>query len=314
MANIIKYLGQTYKLASKMFTPTGQIVEIRRSKLRTADRTGDRKVELVQYVDRGNDLTPAGRITLAPKLHAGVYEIFSSMDSGYYFSKQAMNTDSLLKFEDPIHTEILGEMDNFWKHKEKYEKKGFLHNRAVLMFGPPGSGKSCLIKLAVSDLINRGDVVFTGKNIYNLNGGLKTFREIEPERRCMAVLEDVDEMGEHQLLQLLDGTDTADNILYLATTNYVNRLPPRVLRPGRFDRKIEVPYPPAAGRRAYLESKLKDENIPPEKMNKLVKATEGFSFGHLREFVAGVFIIGQPMQTVLKRLRGDGLEHSQQTD
>ena len=228
MARAIKYRGLTYKLASKMFSPTGKIIEARvtRSKMRTADKTGDRQHSiLVQYVDHGNSLNPAGNIRLAPKLHPGVYEILSDMN-GYFFERQAMNTDSLLKFEDPIHSEILGEMDNFWKHKEKYEKKGFLHNRAVLMFGPPGSGKSCLIKLAIADLIGKGDVVFTGKNIYSLNGGLKTFREIEPERRCLAVLEDVDEMGEHAL----------------------------------------------------------------------------------REFVASVFIIGQPIKTVLKRLRGNGLE------
>jgi ATP-dependent 26S proteasome regulatory subunit len=106
----------------------------------------------------------------------------------------------------------------------------------------------------------------------------------------------------------LDGTDTADNIIYLATTNYPERLSPRILRPGRFDRKIEVPYPPDAGREAYLKLKLQDEDVSPEQLQKLVKATKGFSFGHMRELVSSVWCLGQPLKDVLNRLKGNTLE------
>lgn len=274
----------------------------------TSNGVGSKDQELVQYVDKGNLLQPAGRITLAPKLKAGVYQIVQTMQ-GPAFERQAISTDSLLKFDDPVHTEILAEMEKFWKKRERFEKKGFLHNRAVLMYGPPGSGKSCIIKIATNDLVEQGDIVFVANRyISELVDGLKIFREIEPQRRCLAIMEDVDEMGEHSLLQLLDGTNTANNVLYLATTNYVDRLPQRVIRAGRFGRKIEVPYPPATGRRAYLEDKLKDDDISPEALEDLVEKTSGFSFGSLKELVTAVYCMGQPLDVVLKRLRGLGLE------
>jgi putative nucleotidyltransferase with HDIG domain len=332
----IKYRGVTYRKVSKLVESTGERFVVATSKsgktmwkptvspsmVRTAEvdyvekaeakassnGVGEKEQELVQYVDKGNLMSPAGKIILAPKLKAGVYQIVRTMQ-GLAFERQAISTDSLLRFEDPVHTEILAEMDKFWQQKDKFEKKGLLHNRAVLMYGPPGSGKSCIIKIATGDLVGQGDIVFVAdRYIADLVDGLKVFREIEPTRRCLALMEDVDEMGEHSLLQLLDGTNTANNVLYLATTNYVDRLPPRVLRAGRFGRKIEVPYPPDAGRKAYLESKIGDEGLTPEALDDLVKKTSGFSFGSLKELVTAVFCMGQPLEKTLKRLRGLGLE------
>jgi hypothetical protein len=314
----VRFRGVVYTLAnrpSRLFKSAGHFFAPvpASGHLRTAAKTGDRKTNLIQYVDMGsNSMQPVGSMRLIPQLEPGIYNVASTM-SGLSFEQQEINTDSLLRFEDPIHKEILGELDDFWRQKPRYEKKGFLHNRAILMFGPPGSGKSCLIKLAIEDLISKKDIVFTGTAIHNLTEGLRLFREVEPNRRCLAVLEDVDELGEHALLQLLDGGNTADHVMYLATTNYVDRLPPRVLRPGRFDRKIEIPFPPAAGRLAYLKSKLADEHLSKHDMKRLVKETYGFSFGHLRELITGAFIRKQPLKQVLARLRGSGLEMAKQS-
>lgn len=267
---------------------------------------GERQQELVQYLATDNVAKPMGPRRLITKLDPGVYQILETME-GPVFEKQNITTDELLRFEDPVHDSILGELDTFWGQKENYENRGFLHNRAILMFGPPGSGKSCIIKLATQDLVGKGDVVFMAKNTYGLVNGLKAFREVEPERKCLVILEDVDEFSEHALLQLLDGGDSVDNIIYLGTTNYIERLPDRVLRPGRFDRKIEVPYPPASGRKAYLMQKAGDD-LAPEDLEAIVQATDGFSFGHLREFVTSVFCRNEPIADTIARLRGNGLE------
>ena len=259
-----------------------------------------------QYLMTNNIAMPIGNSQLHKQLPPGCYEMHYT-NSGINFELINTETDELLKFEDPTHKTILSEMDDFWERKQKYKDMGYLHNRAILMFGPPGSGKSSIIKIATSDLIKKGDIVFVGKNISLLSEGLKSFREVEPDRRCLAIMEDIDELGEHSLLQLLDGGNTVDNIVYLGTTNYVDRLPDRVLRPGRFDRKILVSHPPATGRKAYFEAKLKN-SIDENTMTELVKATEGFSFGHLRELITSVFCLGQNLDNVLKRLSGSGLE------
>jgi len=250
--------------------------------------------------------SPIGNSKLHNRLPSGCYTM-EYTPQGIAYELADMDTDELLKFEDPTHKTILNEMDDFWDKKDNYKKMGYLHNRAILMFGPPGSGKSCLIKLATQDLVGKGDVVFIGKNINILTEGLKVFREVEPDRRCLVIMEDIDEMSEHSLLQLLDGANTVDNIIYLGTTNFIDKLPKRILRPGRFDRKIEVNHPPFEGRKAYFKAKLKD-TVSEDSIDKLTQATDGFSFGHLRELITSVFCLGQDLNKVLKRLSGSGLE------
>lgn len=234
----------------------------------------------------------------APSLPPGVYVVQSMMD-GVHFCPTNMKSDDLLRFEDPTHSTIISEIDDFWSRKEKYSKMGFLHNRALLMYGPPGSGKSCISKIVIDDVVKRGNIVINTTNLYDLVGGLKALREIESDRQILVLMEDLDGLGgEAKLLSLLDGEDTVDNIMYLATTNYIERLPPRVLRPGRFDRKILVESPPRAGRVAYLQNKLGNSPL----INQLADATDGFSFAHMRELLVGIFCLEQNIDTVLKRL------------
>lgn len=271
------------------------------------NKIGAGKAMLVQYVDRGSTLAPVGDVKLVPRLEAGVYGFRQTME-GLVIEQQPIGTDKLLRFEDPVQRGIIEEMEKFWENKASFDRLGLLHNRGILLFGPPGSGKSGIVKMATEDLVKAGDVVFIESSIGRLVPGLKAFRSVEPNRRCLVVLEDADALGEHALLQLFDGADTQSNILYLGTTNYLQRFSPRVLRPGRFDRKVEVPHPPAAGRKAYLEDKLKNEKLPRGEVDRLVKMTEGFSFGHLRELIAGAFCMKAPVDEVIKRLKGNGIE------
>jgi ATP-dependent 26S proteasome regulatory subunit len=93
--------------------------------------------------------------------------------------------------------------------------------------------------------------------------------------------------------------------MYLCTTNYIDRLSDRILRPGRIDRKINVPHPPRAGRIAFLESKLGSE---ADEVNSLAEATRGLSFAHLRELLVGIYCLNQDPEKVLKRLHNKGPE------
>ena len=137
--------------------------------------------------------------------------------------------------------------------------------------------------------------------------GIKAFREVEPDRHILAVLEDVDELvkyNEHALLELFDGENQEDGVLYLATTNYIDRLPPRMIRAGRFDRKIKVYDPPAEGRRAYFQHKL-GTNEKEDKIEELVKDTDGMSFSQLKELVVSVYCLGQKKGEALKRIKNN---------
>ena len=177
----------------------------------------------------------------------------------------------------------------------------------MLLYGTPGTGKTCVLKLVMEDVTKNGDVIFLAKSAGIVNKAMEEFREVEPDRKVLVVLEDIDEMvkyDERSLLELLDGPEQKDKVLYLATTNYIDRLPPRMLRPGRFDRKLEIGVPPKEGRFAYLSNKL-SEKESNEVIDELVKETNGFSFGQLREFLVATYCLKQNRNEVITRIRAN---------
>ncbi len=115
------------------------------------------------------------------------------------------------------------------------------------------------------------------------------------------------------LINVLDGIEQMDNVIYLATTNYTEKLPPRLLnRPNRFDRRIEIGYPTPEVREAYLRKKLKpaDINIIEESEKPIqywVDSTKDFTLAHLCELIKSTIILGNSFEEsidLLKKLKG----------
>lgn len=264
--------------------------------------SGKKKQTLVQYQVSENTYWPMGTIKTAKSLPAGIYNVQSTM-RGPCYTISEVRTDDLLRFADVRYNTILEEIDKFWKIKDSYSKMGFIHKRGLLLYGSPGTGKSCLLKQVMEDVVKNGNVVFLpNTDSYVLKDGLSSFREVEPDRQVLAVMEDIDEYGEHTLLQLLDGDTMFENVLFLGTTNYINKLQPRLLREGRFDRKIRIDNPPLEGRFAYLNHKL-NKHMQKDEIMELAKKTTKFSFGQLREFLLSVYCHGYNVDEVIKRIR-----------
>jgi len=268
---------------------------------------GKRRSSHIQYMREGNEFRTVGAIELMPKLPPGSYKISSDI-RGPYLEVCAPKTDELILFEDSQMTDVLNKVDKFWKLRPNFKKLGYLHNRGVLLHGPPGSGKTSLIHQVSERMIRRGDLVLISERVYSLRNMLDSFREVEPNRPAVIILEDMDEYIGHQerdMLQLLDGSSSTDNILFMGTTNYLERFPPRLLRPGRFDQHVHVDYPPLAGRLAYLKKKL--EGLEQATViQRLAEMTNGFSFGHLRELVIAGYAFQEDLDATIKRLRKIG--------
>ena len=266
----------------------------------------DQKRVYVQYQDNKPNYRPMGDIKLQGQLNASVYKIESSM-GGPYFAEHYIDTDNLLRFDDKRYSTVVDEINKFWEQKANFDKLGFSHKRGILLEGIPGGGKSCLTKIVMENMINDGNVVFIGDSgtPYTISKGLNVFRQIEPNRRAVLVVEDIDEgmnYSEREWLSFLDGDMQVPGILTLATTNYLNRMSERFLRPGRFDQIINIPTPPYEGRYAYLKEKL-DSILSDMDIQKLANDTDGFSFGQLREFLVGVYCLDQNKDMVLNRLK-----------
>lgn len=296
---VAQMLGETIKLAD---FPAEFKRPLNESQTAIADEPLEKTYK--QYVLNGKSYSPVGDVTLSDSLKAYAYEI-NLTPTGPQFVRVKPLTDDLMIFENSAMRKVVEEIDKFWQRKEHYNKLGLMHNRGILMFGPPGTGKSCALQQVVEMMVKRGDVVFFAKSPSAILEGLRAFRDVEPDRRVVVCFEEADELAqydERKLLQLMDGDCKIDNTLFLATTNYIERLSPRMLRPGRFDKKVYIGTPSLEARRHYLTKKL--NAITDSKMiEHLAKQSEGMGFGHLRELIAGIFAIGDPVEEVLDRLR-----------
>jgi AAA+ superfamily predicted ATPase len=242
-------------------------------------------------------------------LPSGVYKIEQD-ESGLYLQLQDVISDNIVELPETANTHVLGGMKKFWTRKDHYKKFGFVYKRGVLLWGPPGSGKSVTINLLMKELISFNGIVLLCGHPEYLAHMMQRVRQMEPDRPIIVVLEDIDEIiekhGEHAILSMLDGENQIANVVYVATTNYPERLGARIVnRPSRFDERIKVGMPSDAARKTYLQfaTAAMEVGMTEEDINKWVRDTESFSIAHLRELVAAVYCLDQDYKVTLKRLR-----------
>lgn len=257
----------------------------------------------VQWTLLGNDTFTACGQT-CDMLPARVYGIETDQYGRFLFITKNIITDELIVLPDTANERVLTAIDTFWDAKSSFKKYGQLFKRGIMLWGAAGGGKTCTLMLLSHDIIKRKGIVVITSHPGRTARGLEIIRRIEPDRPLICILEDIDEIiaehGEHELLALLDGETQIDNVCFVATTNYPERLDKRLInRPSRFDEIIKVGMPSAAARKVYLESRLKDD----PRIEQWVDDTEGFSVAHLRELVVAVCCLGRTYQETIDRLR-----------
>lgn len=240
----------------------------------------------------------------------GQYVINRSDSIGIYFARTDVNLDDIINLPDSVSEEVIEEIETFWKKEDHFRKFGFLWKRGVLMWGPPGSGKTSTLQVISNLVIQRGGVSVYVAHPGLAAAGLKLFRQIEPKRPLIVMLEDIDSIidtyGESDLLALMDGELQIDNVVFVATTNYPERLDKRFInRPSRFDIVKKIGMPEEAAREMYLKAKCerlaKDENT--EELATWVRLTKGFSIAHLKELIVSVEVFECELPDAVSRLR-----------
>lgn len=241
-------------------------------------------------------------------LAPGFYMPLSLPGIGPALKRMQTMTDNLLRLPDPICDMLLSEFVKFWKCSPEMSKRGLSVKRGLLLYGPPGSGKTSAVQLMAHHMIQEmGGIVVLVNYAPVAASALQLLRALEPERPVILLYEDIDAIvertGEAELLALLDGELQVGNVVNVATTNYPERLDPRFTdRPGRFDRIALVGMPLPAARAAYFEAKAPD--VPEARRDYWVRKSDGWSIAHLRELVVAHLVLGEDDEEVIARLSG----------
>jgi len=271
----------------------------------------------IQWSTHGGGIYyPEYQVQLANKIPTGFYSIgYDQRQEKYFVRKMGHSTDSILELPMPETKSILKDIVSFWENGEKFTEYGLTYKRGVLMYGSPGCGKSHIIQLIVKHLIEKeSGVVFrieTPEDVqFYSNFMHSTFKVVERNRKIVTIIEDIDGLfnagkaTETLLLNILDGMNQMDNIVYLATTNFPEELGERIInRPSRFDKRYEITLPNDEVRKYYFEKTLKPHDIAAINLDEWVKQTEKMSIAHLRELIVSTVIQGNPFEEVIKTLK-----------
>lgn len=232
---------------------------------------------------------------------AGIYQADEN-NGQIVMQRKDQNIGDLIVFEDSMTDVIINEFNKFWLLRDKYEEMGEIHKRGYLLHGPPGGGKTSLIEIIKSKFVAEGNLVIEF-NHYTM-GLMQLIKSIEPDRKVMVTIEDIDAWtkgsNESVILNFLDGDQDFNNIVVLATTNYIEQLPDRIVnRPSRFDRVEFVGFPTAEERKVYLEKKSKFIN---GEMPVWVETTENWTFAHIKELLLATEVYEIPFEDTVARI------------
>lgn len=198
---------------------------------------------------------------------------------------------------------------NFLKNPDKFKKLGAKISRGVLLVGEPGNGKTLLAK-AVAGEANVPFFSITGSDFIEVFVGVGAsrvrdlFSQARKHAPCIVFIDEIDAIGRargtgiggghdereqtlNQLLTEMDGFQTeGSNVIVLAATNMPEILDKALLRPGRFDCRIDVPYPDELAREAILHIHASKVELAEDVDLKLLAAdTAGFSGAELADLI-----------------------------
>lgn len=250
---------------------------------------------------------PARPVERVDKLEPGVYTINTSQEGQLFFSPMSVNSDVLISLPNFISQEVINEINSFWNPnvRKRFERRGMTYKRGILLHGTHGTGKSSIIIRLMEEEVKNGGLVFFCPTPNLLSKGAKIIRQIQGDVRMLVVFEEFEKVLYHDeegFLSLLDGEMQIDNVVYVATTNYIQEIPPRIKdRPSRFASVVEVPLPNAETRRLFIESKtFPDENINLEAW---VNATDGMTIDQIKDLIISVLCIGVKLEDASSKLK-----------
>lgn len=208
----------------------------------------------------------------------------------YAAIKSASLDDLVLPAE--LKRNLAEDFTRFLSARELYDRYGIPWKRGVLLTGPPGNGKTHIVKAIVNHLGLPCLYVKSFASTCGVEAGIRrVFNRARRQNPCLIVMEDIESLITKNtrsfFLNEMDGFAENTGVIVLATTNYPEKLDPAIVnRPSRFDRKYHFGLPESTERLNYLQTKLhEDAQLSEAGCHQIATLTEGFSFAYLKELV-----------------------------
>jgi cell division protease FtsH len=202
----------------------------------------------------------------------------------------------------------LGEIVEFLKDPQKFQRLGGKIPKGVLLVGPPGTGKTLLAR-AIAGEANVPFFTISGSDFVEMFVGVGAsrvrdmFEQGKKSAPCIIFIDEIDAVGRHrgaglgggndereqtlnQLLVEMDGFESNEGVILIAATNRPDVLDTALLRPGRFDRQVVVPNPDVNGRERILRVHMRKVPLAADVDPKVIaRGTPGFSGADLANLV-----------------------------
>jgi hypothetical protein len=217
-----------------------------------------------------------------------------------FHQRPTMSRDQLIlpsaTFED-LRRQVVGVARN----SARLRAAGQHLKRGLLLYGPPGVGKTHSVRYLVGELVGTTVVELTGETLHAIREACSVARALQPS---MIVVEDVDLIAEERsaydgdtpllftLLNEMDGLDEDADVVFLLTTNRADLLEPALAsRPGRVDQAVHIELPDREARRRLVELYRGGLDVDLGRLDTVLDRTDGVTASFLKELLrrAAVF-------------------------
>jgi proteasome regulatory subunit len=274
-------------------------------------------VRIAPWIEREN-LKPGSRVALDQRTMAVVELLPSEKDPSVLgfevIERPTVSYKDIGGLEKQLQ-ELREAIELPLRHPELFEKVGIEPPKGVLLYGPPGCGKTLMAK-ALAHEANATFIRVVGSELVRkfIGEGARLVHELfelaKEKAPTIIFIDEIDAIGAKrmdettggerevnrtlmQLLAEMDGFDPRGNVKIIAATNRPDILDPALLRPGRFDRLIEVPLPDFRGRLEIIKVHTRKMNLRDVDLRVIAEMTEGASGADLKAIAteAGMFAI-----------------------
>lgn len=268
----------------------------------------NKKGQIITLIDFGfvDVITMFGTGAFFIVILIGAQLLVGEIIGGKNFAAKAIDVD--ISFNDIVGYEDVKEqfkeISKYLKNKSKFEDNDLTVPRGILLTGEPGVGKTMFAK-AFANEVNASLFFASGSDFAEMYVGVgakrirSLFRIANMSAPSIIFIDEFDAIGSregmfkdsertsviNQLLTEMDGLGKRNDVFLIATTNYENKIDSALLRPGRIDKKINIPNPDKNTRKSILKKYLGQFIVDDKTLDSLSIRTQGYSGATLKNLV-----------------------------